>query len=75
MQPKTDSPDSRQCFARLTGNIALVVASSVIAILMAEAGTRLFYTVPTTEIDFFNLRKSSYYRKDDRMKWIPQRNV
>lgn len=75
MQPKSNSPDLRQWFARQTGNIALLVASSVITILMAEAGTRLLYTVPTREIDFFSLRKSSYYRKDDRMRWLPQKNV
>jgi len=72
---KSNSPDFRQRFVRLTGNLALVVASCITTLLVVEAIIRLFYTIPNREINFFSLRKSSYYRKDERVGWLPQKNV
>ena len=58
-------------------NSLVVLVSIGVIIMILELASRLF-VIPTginENMDFFNLRTSSYYQKDETLGWLPRKNV
>jgi hypothetical protein len=56
-------------------NLVLLCVGIVVALVMAEAMTRLLYEPPTKEMSGFPLSESSYYRRDEELGFVPRPNV
>lgn len=68
--------------ARLTNKKPTVKGRAIASIIglcfvlvVGEVGARIFYTPVHLEIRGFDLRASNYYRKDDELGWVPNKNV
>src|SRR5262245_9272881 len=56
-------------------NLSLVLLSSLVALVLAEGLTRMFYEPRSPEITAFKLNRSSFYQADDELGWIPKKNI
>ncbi len=56
-------------------NLALMMISVLVVLLVCELIMRIFYGIPSSEMNHFSLSKSKYYQRDDEIKFVPRKNI
>lgn len=61
--------------AHILVNILAVFVSTGVIVMTLEFASRLFIIPARENMDFFSLRSSPYYQKDETLGWLPRKNV
>lgn len=63
------------CKSKMFKSLTLMMISVLVTLLVSEVIMRIFYGIPPSEITHFSLKKSKYYQRDDKLGWVPRKNI